>query len=181
MIRWFGIVFAKLIAKLFYDQKYLKGKYFEDTDMGWRFILRCFFDQKILGKNRIVGFPINGSSVLSNPNRIHFHVDDINNFQSFGCYFQNFSGDIYIGRGSYIAPNVGIITSNHDLTDLDKHLPGKDVVLGEKCWIGMNSVILPGVILGNGTIVAAGSVVTRSFEEGSCVIGGTPAKLIKKM
>ena len=45
----------------------------------------------------------------------------------------------------------------------------------------MNSVILPGVVLGPHTVVAAGAVVTKSFEEGYCVIGGTPAKMIKKI
>ena len=62
----------------------------------------------------------------------------MNNFQGFGNYFQNFSAKIVIGRGTYIAPNVGIITVNHNLKNLDKHLPGKDVVISEKCWIGMN-------------------------------------------
>ncbi|MFH4151026.1 DapH/DapD/GlmU-related protein, partial [Acinetobacter baumannii] len=87
---------------------------------------------------------------------------------------------IYIGKGSYIAPNVGIITSNHDLADLESHTEGKDVVIGDKCWIGMNSVILPGVVLGNGTIVAAGAVVTKSFKQGNIVIAGVPAKIIKE-
>jgi acetyltransferase-like isoleucine patch superfamily enzyme len=71
---------------------------------------------------------------------ISFHPDDLNNFQTFGCYFQCFSGSITIGRGTYIAPNVGIITANHDLLDPSRHLPGADVSIGEKCWIGMNVV-----------------------------------------
>ncbi|MGE7982542.1 acyltransferase [Solibacillus sp. NPDC093137] len=176
-----GILIAKIVGYIFYDKKYFKGRYFESSSTGWNFILKCFFEQKILGKNRNAGFPVNGNSVLYNPNKVHFHIDDLNNFQSFGCYFQNFSGDIYIGKGTYIAPNVGIITSNHDLMNLDNHYPGEDVVLGENCWIGMNSVILPGVTLGNNTIVAAGSVVTKSFIEGSYIIGGSPAKIIRKI
>ena len=43
----------------------------------------------------------------------------------------------------------------------------------------MNTVILPGVSLGDHTIVGAGSVVTKSFQEGNCVIAGNPAKVIR--
>jgi len=52
--------------------------------------------------------------------------------------------------------------------------------LGERCWIGMNSIILPGVRLGDGTIVGAGSVVTHSFPGGQVMIAGNPAKIINK-
>lgn len=97
-----------------------------------------------------------------------------------GTYFQAF-GKINIGRGSYIAQNVGIITANHNLHDLDLHSQPRDVNIGEKCWIGMNSVVLPGVTLGPHTIVGAGSVVTKSFPKGNCVIAGNPAKIIRHL
>lgn len=45
--------------------------------------------------------------------------------------------------------------------------------------MGMNSMILPGVVLGPHTVVGAGSVVTKSFPNGYCVIAGVPAKLVK--
>nr|WP_283244199.1 DapH/DapD/GlmU-related protein [Luoshenia tenuis] len=54
-------------------------------------------------------------------------------------------------------------------------------MLGEKCWIGMNSVVLPGVTLGPHTVVGAGAVVTKSFPEGYCVIAGNPARMIRKL
>lgn len=54
-------------------------------------------------------------------------------------------------------------------------------MIGRNCWIGMNAVILPGVKLGDYTIVGAGAVVTHSFPEGYCVIGGVPAKKIKDL
>lgn len=60
-------------------------------------------------------------------------------------------------------------------------MEGKDVVIGEKCWIGMNSVILPGINLGGNTIVAAGAVVTKSFPQGNVVLAGVPAKIIKEL
>ena len=61
-----------------------------------------------------------------------------------------------------------------------KHVD-KEVRIGDYTWIGMNSVILPGIELGPRTIVGAGSVVTKSFPKGYCVIGGNPAKLIKEL
>lgn len=111
---------------------------------------------------------------------LNFRVDDLNNLQSPGCYFQNQAARITICRGRYIGPNVGIITANHDPDDPDRHLPAKPVVLGEKGWIGMNTVILPGVVLGNQTTVGAGSVVTKSFPEGHCTIAVVPARVIRR-
>jgi acetyltransferase-like isoleucine patch superfamily enzyme len=55
----------------------------------------------------------------------------------------------------------------------------KAVVIGHKCWIGFNSIILKGVTLSVECVVGAGSVVTRSFEKGS-IIAGNPASIIKK-
>lgn len=96
-----------------------------------------------------------------------------------GTYIQG-AGGLYVGDYVRIAPNVGLLTSNHDLYDHRKSVKDK-VVIGNYSWIGMNSVILPGVKLGTRTIVAAGSVVTKSFPDGYCVIGGTPAKVIKHL
>jgi acetyltransferase-like isoleucine patch superfamily enzyme len=72
-----------------------------------------------------------------------------------------------------------LITSNHDLKNPALRSDGKPIILGEQCWIGMNSVILPGVILGPHTVVGAGSVVTKSYPVGYCVLVGNPAKLLK--
>ncbi|MCV5296683.1 acyltransferase, partial [Escherichia coli] len=51
---------------------------------------------------------------------------------------------------------------------------------GENCWLGDNVKILSGVVLGSNVVVGANSVVTRSFPA-NCIIGGIPAKLIKKI
>ena len=50
--------------------------------------------------------------------------------------------------------------------------------IGSDCWIGANSIILPGVTIGDGAIVAAGSIVSKSVDAYS-IVGGVPAKLIK--
>jgi hypothetical protein len=176
-----AIVFVKLVAPLFFDRRYLRGRHFEQSTLGWRWVANAIWFQKILGFNRSIPWPISPHLKVANPQNLVFDPDDLNNFQSFGCYYQNFSARIYLGKGTYIAPNVGLITANHDPLNPDRHLPGQDITIGTNCWIGMNAVILPGVILGNYTTVAAGAVVTKSFPEGYCVVGGVPARVIRTL
>lgn len=177
--------FFKFILKtffsLFYDKRFLTGRWFDEGIKGYKWCLNGIFYQKILRINCNVPWPVSPFIKISDPDNLIFHPDDLNNFQSFGIYLQNFSAKIFIGRGTYIAPNVGIITSNHDFYNLEEHQESKDVIIGDNSWIGMNSIILPGVILGENTIVGAGSVVTKSFPEGHCIIVGNPAKLLKKL
>jgi len=179
---WF-FCWGNLFAVFTYDRKYLKGKYFAGKlggikAIGWRWVCTDCMSRLFLGINKGIKFPVSPRIIVSNSNNISFHVDDLNNFQGLGNYFQSFGGKIMIGKGTYIGPNVGLITTNHDIYDPDLHVASKDIVLGEKCWIGMNSIVLPGVVLGPHTTVAAGSVVTKSFSEGYCVIAGNPAKII---
>lgn len=97
---------------------------------------------------------------------------------SSGCYIQGING-IEIGDNTIFAPGVKIISSNHNLKDYNKHIKGRPIKLGANCWLGTNVVILPEVELGNNVIVAAGSVVTKSFKS-NLIIGGVPAKIIKE-
>ncbi|PNT91552.1 DapH/DapD/GlmU-related protein [Clostridium thermosuccinogenes] len=175
IIRQIIILFGRLI----YGREYIRGKYFNKNSIGARWILQCWFWQKIMRYNSDANWPVSHRVQVSNAKNIIFDPDDMQIFHTFGSYFQAFSAKIIIGKGTWIAPNVGLITANHDFEDLTRHAEGKDIIIGEKCWIGMNSVILPGVVLGPNTIVGAGSIVTKSFPEGNCVIAGNPAKLIK--
>lgn len=135
---------------------------------------------RLWGANRRIPWPVNPNTIISDPN-IVFDVDNINIFQTPGCYWQCKKAVIRVGKGSWVAPNVGIITTNHDIQDVSRHVDGKEVVIGENSWIGMNSMLLPGVTLGPHTIIGAGSVVTKSFPEGYCVVAGVPAKIIKQI
>lgn len=98
----------------------------------------------------------------------------------YGGYFQG-AGTIYIGDYVQFGPNVSIVSSNHDLYDHYKLVDGEPVKIDNYCWVGMNSIITAGVHLGPRTVVGAGSVVTKSFPEGFCVIGGVPARKIKNL
>lgn len=179
----FFYIFGQVCAALYYDKKYLTGRWFQGSlngalSSGWEWVVRDSIMNRKLGTNKGVPWPVSPHCRVIGPNNIIFHPDDIDNFNTFGCYYQAV-GKISIGHGTCIAPNVGIITANHDKEDLGKHAPAKSVVIGENCWLGMNSIILPGVELGDRTIVGAGSIVTKSFPEGNCLIAGNPAKKIK--
>lgn len=173
------------IASFHYDKKYLKGKWFSGKfgglrATGWRWAYYDLRGCKKLHVNLDCPWPVNPRTTVLYPENIVFDPDDLNNFQSPGTYYQA-NGKIIIGKGTFIGPNVGLITSNHTIGDLEKHDLPLPIKIGEKCWIGMNSVVLPGITLGNNTIVGAGSVVTKSFPDGNCVIAGSPAKIIKQL
>jgi len=137
-----------------------------------------WFFQKILGFNKKVYWPVHFTSIVSNYKNIYAGIDTSPGYSP-GCYIQG-GGKVFIDDYTQIAPNVGIISSNHDLHDSRKKVAG-EVIIGKYCWLGMNVMILPNVILGDFTIVAAGAVVTKPFPEGYCVLGGNPAKIIKNL
>jgi acetyltransferase-like isoleucine patch superfamily enzyme len=164
----------------FFDKALFNSKYFTEQKIGYLWVLRSLFFQKIFRYNAQAKFPVSHLTRIDNPENIIFDYSDLQNFQHFGCYYSNSNGGkITIKKGTFIAPNVGIVTTNHQKNNLIHHDPPLDVTVGENCWIGMNSVILPGVCLGPGTIVGAGSVVTKSFPEGAVVIAGSPARIIE--
>jgi serine acetyltransferase len=141
--------------------------------------LSIWYKQKILGYNRKAYWPMHFTSKFSGYwQNVYCGIETCPGYSS-GNYIQAI-GKIYIGDYTQIAPNVGIISANHDIHDSRKY-ETKEVRIGKYCWIGMGSMILPGVTLGDFTIVGAGAIVTKSFEEGYCVIGGNPARIIKKL
>ncbi|MFW9929155.1 MAG: acyltransferase [Candidatus Thorarchaeota archaeon] len=98
----------------------------------------------------------------------------------FGC-----AGGIVIGKDTIFGNFVSMHSENHIFDNFETpiRLQGvtrQGIVIGENCWIGAKATILDGANIGNGCIVAAGSVVTRGFYEENSIIGGVPARIIKK-
>lgn len=175
-------VLGHILMLLFYDWKYTKTKWFRGKfgglcSEGWKWVVLSI-KAKMLFHKPNSRYPIGWDCNVVFPENIIFHPESLNIFQAHGAYYQA-NARITIGEDVFIGPNVGIITSNHDLNNLIDHMPGKEVSIGNHSWIGMNSIILPGVNLGERTVVGAGSVVTKSFEKGHCIIGGNPAHIIR--
>jgi acetyltransferase-like isoleucine patch superfamily enzyme len=147
------------------------------------FIINFIF-QKIFRIDNGCNFSKNYTSRVLCPERIVIENNSSTVLRSLalsgGCYIQACEG-IYIGEGTIWSFNVCIVSQDHETDDLTKIKKNNPIRIGKKCWIGANSTILPGIVLGNRTIVGANSVVTKSFPEGNVIIGGTPAKIIKKI
>lgn len=103
-----------------------------------------------------------------------------NVFLNGGCQFQD-QGGIYIDDGVLIGPMVVLATLNHEQNpEYRGDLFPKPIHIGKNVWIGANATVLPGVTIGDGAIIAAGAVVAKDVLPG-VIVGGVPAKIIKKV
>jgi acetyltransferase-like isoleucine patch superfamily enzyme len=92
-------------------------------------------------------------------------------------------GFVEIGSNVMFGPGVSIFSENHIITDpykqiIEQGATREGVIIEDNVWVGANSTILDGVRIGTGSVIAAGSVVTKNVEQYS-VVGGVPAILIK--
>lgn len=95
----------------------------------------------------------------------------------------SFLGKVHIGSRTLFGPNVQIYTAEHPLRPEDRNgTKGREsarpIRIGNDCWIGGAAIILPGVTIGDGVTVGAGSVVTRDVPARSVVVGN-PARVVK--
>lgn len=89
------------------------------------------------------------------------------------------AGGITIEDDVMIAANTSLITNNHDYEER-KIITCKPIHIKRNAWIGANSTILPGVTIGENSVVAAGAVVNKDVPD-NVVVGGVPAKIIKRL
>ncbi|WP_318643164.1 CatB-related O-acetyltransferase [Flavobacterium ardleyense] len=101
------------------------------------------------------------------------------------------SGNIHIGKYCQLGMNVALHGTNHPISFLSTYINSrlfdglselkseKHISIGNDVWIGHAAIILGGINIGNGSIIAAGSVVTKDVEPYS-IVAGNPAKIIRK-
>lgn len=98
-----------------------------------------------------------------------------------GCEIIGY-GRVIIGNYFHSGKNITLITSNHNYEGnaipYDKARLTSDIIIGDFVWIGQNVIILPGVTIGEGAIIGAGSVVTKSIPD-CAIVAGNPAKVVK--
>ncbi len=94
-------------------------------------------------------------------------------------------GPVCIGNHVNLAQGITVSALNHNFEDSSRRIDEqgistKPVVIDDDVWIGANAVILPGVTIGKHCVVAAGAVVTKDVPD-NCMVGGVPAKILKKI
>jgi acetyltransferase-like isoleucine patch superfamily enzyme len=153
-----------------------------------RAIIRVSQGGKIsIGKDVVIG----ALTLISVERDLHADIDSVPFIEiGDGTYIGEMNnlraaGGIRIGRKCLIAQGVSIISANHSMdralpiTDQPSRMDRSGVLIGDDVWIGTNSTILPGVSIGRGAIVAAGSVVTSSVAEYT-IVAGVPARFLKE-
>ncbi|WP_258436943.1 sugar O-acetyltransferase [Helicobacter monodelphidis] len=101
-------------------------------------------------------------------------------FMNQNCTFMD-RGGITIGDDVFIAPKCNLTTINHDFNPYNRRATFcKPIVIGDRVWIGIGATICPGVTIGENSIIAAGSVVTKDIPP-NVIVGGNPARVIKKL
>lgn len=151
-----------------------------------------------LGKHSVIHHSVR----MDTPPYRKFSLGDYSVVESFSC-INNAVGDVVIGNhtriglhntvigpvtiGNHVnlAQGITVTALNHNFENPDKRIDEQGVstnpvTIGDDIWIGANAVILPGVSIGNHSVVAAGAVVTKDVPPHS-LVAGVPAKIIKQI
>lgn len=110
----------------------------------------------------------------------NIYVGD-NFYAGYNCTILDIA-EVRIGDNCMLGPNVGIYTAGHFIEPKDRYKSGYaiPITIGNDVWVGGSCVILPGITIGDNSIVAAGSVVTKDVPANT-IVAGNPAKVIKNI
>ncbi len=133
--------------------------------------------------NQITATEIDTTTVIFPPFQINYGKNTKIGkyvFINFDCTFLDLGG-ITIEDNVMLAPKVSLLSEGHPISAKDRQMltTGK-IHLKKNAWIGANATILQGVTIGENSVVAAGSVVSKDVPD-NVVVGGTPAKIIKSI
>ena len=131
-----------------------------------------------IGKNVIISGPLN---IRPDTTNMVFIGDKtyLNTEVRFGCQ----ESEIKIGNHCLIGPRVSFETAGHNLCFEEKNGWGyftNSIIVKDKVWIGAGVILLPGVIINQGAVIAAGAVVNKDIEAYT-LVGGIPARIIKRI
>lgn len=167
------------------DAQYSKIQAVVDRTLKLNAKLNTSEDVELIRKNlsEIIGKEIEASTIVFVPfytNFGQFIKIGKNVFINHACSFLDMGG-ITIDDNVLIGPKVNLITENHPLNPNErKTLTCKPIVIKRNAWIGAAATILPGVTIGENSVVAAGAVVTADVPPNT-IVGGVPAKFIKNI
>jgi galactoside O-acetyltransferase len=194
MIKIFSLVFREIIfwiESLIFNLPGSSGQLIRRWWLKIKFNLSCNHEHFIgVGAQFISSKFINFLGVIKLSDFCYFNADggyievgDNVAFNRFVNINASCGGRIIIGKNCLIGPGVVMRTANHnysrtDITIQEQGHTAKDIIIDEDCWIGANCVILGGVHIKKGAIIAAGAVVTKNVET-LTIVGGVPAKFIK--
>ncbi|MBV8391183.1 MAG: sugar O-acetyltransferase [Mucilaginibacter sp.] len=133
--------------------------------------------------SEITGLQIDQSTTIFVPFHTNFgrHTRIGKNvFINHDCSFLDLGG-ITIEDDVQIGPKVSLITENHPLDPSNrKSLDLKSILIKKNAWIGAGAIILPGITIGENSVVAAGAVVNKDVPDNT-IVGGVPAKVIRNI
>lgn len=169
---------------------YGKNNYVEIKDgfdiVNIKILVRGNNNKIIIGKDFVVNYNTNAGPVC-------ISAKDDNNTITIG-EFGHIRGETEIvcmeGTKLIIGNNLGMSSETiirtgdgHRIFDKDSGIrtnPAEDIIIGNDCWIARRGIILKGVVLSDYTIVGTGALVTKKYDESNIILGGNPAKIIKR-
>lgn len=144
-----------------------------------------YLHEQVIWRNQIIhagSYRIHSRASLRNPKNIYLGENVRITMDC--CIWAGDNGKIIFGNNVLVGPGVKIFATNHGSQKLDVPIVfqdrvERDIIIGNNVWIGANSVIVAGVEIEDGSIIAAGSVVTKNVSK-NVIVGGVPAKIIKE-